>query len=280
MTKIITTINNDILNQDICFIPTMGSLHEGHLSLVDLGKKTKLKILVSIFLNRRQFNDMKDFDNYPTQLDTDIQLLEDRKVDYVFVPQEEYIYPNKSIEKVVPNKVGGLLEGSSRPGHFEGVLTVVKRLFDLIQPNCSVFGKKDAQQLFLIKNMIREFNLNIHIIEGDIVRDKNGLALSSRNSHLTSNAKLKAANIYKLLLKTADIIALNNDYEEAIKEGASYFIKNDIVLDYLELVDIENFKAPNKYSKKLKLLTAAYVENVRLIDNLDIKLWKKWLQLI
>ena len=272
MTKIITTINNDILNQDICFIPTMGSLHEGHLSLVDLGKKTKLKILVSIFLNRRQFNDMKDFDNYPTQLDTDIQLLEDRKVDYVFVPQEEYIYPNKSIEKVVPNKVGGLLEGSSRPGHFEGVLTVVKRLFDLIQPNCSVFGKKDAQQLFLIKNMIREFNLNIHIIEGDIVRDKNGLALSSRNSHLTSNAKLKAANIYKLLLKTADKIILNNDYEEALQEGANYCIKNDIVLDYLELVDVENFKSPNKYSKKLKLLTAAYIENVRLIDNLDIKL--------
>ena len=272
MTKIITTINNEILNEDICFIPTMGSLHEGHLSLVDLGKKTKLKILVSIFLNKRQFNNVKDFDNYPTQLDTDIQLLKGRKVDYIFVPQEKYIYPNKSIETIVPNEIGDLLEGYSRPGHFEGVLTVVKRLFDLIQPNYSVFGKKDAQQLFLIKNMIREFNLNIHIIEGDIIRDKNGLALSSRNSHLSSNAKLKATNIYKLLLKTADAIALNNDYKEAIKEGANYFKKNDIVLDYLELVDIENFKSPNKYSKKLKLLTAAYVENVRLIDNLDMKL--------
>ncbi len=120
--------------------------------------------------------------------------------------------------------------------------------------------------------MIKEFNLNIHIIEGDIIRDKNGLALSSRNSHLSSNARLNAANIYKLLLKTADTIALNNDYEEAVKEGANYFIKNDIVLDYLELVDVENFKSLNKYSKKLKLLVAAYVENVRLIDNLDIKL--------
>ena len=272
MTKIITTINNNIPNEDICFIPTMGSLHEGHLSLIDIGKKTKLKTLVSIFLNRRQFNDIKDFDNYPTQLDTDIQLLEDRKVDYVFVPQEEYIYPSKSIETVSPNEIGGLLEGSSRPGHFEGVLTVVKRLFELIQPNYSVFGKKDAQQLFLIKNMIKELNLNIHILEGDIIRDKNGLALSSRNSHLSLNAKLKAANIYKLLLKTADKIILNNDYEEALQEGANYCIKNDIVLDYLELVDVENFKSPNKYSKKLKLLTAAYIENVRLIDNLDIKL--------
>lgn len=272
MTKIITTINNDILNEDICFIPTMGSLHEGHLSLVDLGKKTKLKILVSIFLNKRQFNDIKDFDNYPTQLDTDIQLLESRKVDYIFVPEEKYVYPNKSIETIVPNEIGGLFEGSSRPGHFEGVLTVVKRLFDLIQPNYSVFGQKDAQQLFLIKNMIREFNLNIQIIEGDIVRDKNGLALSSRNNHLSSNAKLKASCIFDSLLKTAESISSIKDYEEAIKEGSKNFVKNEIVLDYLELVDTENFKSPSKYSKKLKLLIAAYVENIRLIDNIDIEL--------
>ena len=272
MTKVIRTISNDILVENICFIPTMGSLHDGHLSLVDLGKKTNLKTLVSIFVNRRQFNDIKDFEKYPNQRDSDIRKLYDKEVDYIFVPEEDYIYPSAGIETILPNEIGRVLEGHSRPGHFEGVLTVVKRLFDLIQPSYSVFGKKDAQQLFLIKNMIKEFNLSIHIIEGDIIRDKNGLALSSRNNHLSSNAKLKAANIYKLLLKTADTIALNNDYEEALKEGANCFIKNDIVLDYLELVDVENFKSPNKYSKKLKLLTAAYIENVRLIDNLDIKL--------
>ena len=148
MTKIITTINNDILNEDICFIPTMGSLHEGHLSLVDLGKKTKLKILVSIFLNKRQFNDIKDFDNYPTQLDTDIQLLESRKVDYIFVPEEKYVYPNKSIETIVPNEIGGILEGSSRPGHFEGVLTVVKRLFILYSPTTQYLDKKMLNNYF------------------------------------------------------------------------------------------------------------------------------------
>ncbi len=114
MTKIITTISSDILNEDICFIPTMGSLHEGHLSLVDLGKKTKLKTLVSIFLNRRQFNDIEDFDNYPIQLDKDTQLLEDREVDYIFIPKEDYIYPSKNIEVVVPNEIGNVLEGSSR----------------------------------------------------------------------------------------------------------------------------------------------------------------------
>ena len=275
MTKVIKTISNDILSENICFIPTMGSLHNGHLSLVDLGKKTNLKTLVSIFLNRRQFNDIKDFENYPNQRDSDIQKLYDREVDYIFVPEEDYIYPSSGIEAISPNEIGRVLEGYSRPGHFEGVLTVVKRLFDLIQPSYSVFGKKDAQQLFLIKNMIREFNLNIQIIEGDIVRDKNGLALSSRNNHLSSNAKLKASCIFDSLLKTAESISSIKDYEEAIKEGSKNFVKNEIVLDYLELVDTENFKSPNKYSKKLKLLTAAYVENIRLIDNIDIELWKK-----
>ena len=275
MTKVIKTISNDILSEKICFIPTMGSLHNGHLSIVDLGKKTNLKTLVSIFLNRRQFNDIKDFENYPNQQDSDVQKLYDREVDYIFVPEEDYIYPSSGIEAISPNEIGRVLEGYSRPGHFEGVLTVVKRLFDLIQPSYSVFGKKDAQQLFLIKNMIREFNLNIQIIEGDIVRDKNGLALSSRNNHLSSNAKLKASCIFDSLLKTAESISSIKDYEDAIKEGSKNFVKNEIVLDYLELVDTENFKSPNKYSKKLKLLTAAYVENIRLIDNIDIELWKK-----
>ena len=272
MTKVIKTISNDILSENICFIPTMGSLHNGHLSLVDLGKKTNLKTLVSIFLNKRQFNDIKDFENYPNQRDSDVQKLYNRGVDYIFVPEEDYIYPSSGIETVSPNEIGRVLEGYSRPGHFEGVLTVVKRLFDLIQPSYSVFGKKDAQQLFLIKNMIREFNLNIQIIEGDIVRDKNGLALSSRNNHLSSYAKLKASCIFDSLLKTAESISSIKDYEEAIKKGSKNFVKNEIVLDYLELVDIENFKSPNKYSKKLKLLIAAYVENIRLIDNIDIEL--------
>ena len=275
MTKVIKTISNDILSEKICFIPTMGSLHNGHLSLVDLGKKTNLKTLVSIFVNRRQFNDIKDFEKYPNQRDSDIRKLYDKEVDYIFVPEEDYIYPNAGTETILPNEIGRVLEGYSRPGHFEGVLTVVKRLFDLIQPSYSVFGKKDAQQLFLIKNMIREFDLNIQIIEGDIIRDKNGLALSSRNNHLSSNAKLNASCIFDTLIKAAESIYSIKDYEEAIKEGSRNFVKNEIVLDYLELVDTENFKSPNKYSKKLKLLIAAYVENIRLIDNIDIELWKK-----
>ena len=198
--------------------------------------------------------------------------MENRDVDYIFLPQENYIYPSKGVTSIVPSKVGSILEGSSRPGHFEGVLTVVNRLFDLVQPSHAVFGKKDAQQLFLIKDMVNRLDLNIEIIEGEIFRDINGLAMSSRNKHLSQDAKLIAANIFKSLQKVAKEINLGKSFEESVELGIISFNQNEIDLDYLEIVDEENFNYPNKYSKKLKLLTAAYVENVRLIDNIDIKI--------
>ena len=272
MTKVISTINEDILSENICLIPTMGAIHEGHLSLVDIGKETNLKTLVSIFLNKRQFNNEDDLKNYPIELEQDIQFLESRGVDYIFLPQESYIYPSVGVTSIVPNKVGYILEGASRPGHFEGVLTVVNRLFDLVKPSHAVFGKKDAQQLFLIKDMINRFDFNIEIIEGEIFRDINGLALSSRNKHLSKDAKLNAANIFKSLQKVATEINSGKSFEESVELGVNLFNINEIDLDYLEIVDEENFNYPNKYSKKLKLLTAAYVENIRLIDNIDIKI--------
>ena len=272
MTKVINTINDDILSENICFIPTMGAIHEGHLSLVDIGKETNLKTLVSIFLNRRQFNNDDDFKNYPIELEQDIQFLKNRGVDFIFFPEESYIYPSEGVPSIAPSKVGSILEGASRPGHFEGVLTVVNRLFDLIKPSHAVFGKKDAQQLFLIKDMVNRLDLNIEIIEGEIFRDINGLALSSRNKHLSQDAKLIAANIFKSLQKVAKEINLGKSFEESVELGINSFNQNEIDLDYLEIVDEENFNYPNKYSKKLKLLTAAYVENVRLIDNIDIEI--------
>tara|TARA_B100001113_G_scaffold260512_1_gene215525 strand:+ start:3004 stop:3816 length:813 start_codon:yes stop_codon:yes gene_type:complete len=270
MTKVITTINEDILSKDICFIPTMGAIHQGHLSLVDIGKETNSNTLVSIFLNRRQFNNDYDFKSYPSEIDLDIQLLESSGVDYIFIPKESYIYPSEGVASIIPSKEGSILEGLSRPGHFEGVLTVVNRLFDLVQPSYAVFGKKDAQQLFLIKDMVNRFNLNIEIIEGEIFRDKNGLALSSRNKHLSKDAKLNAANIFSSLQKVAHEINLGKSFKESVELGTNLINQNEIKLDYLAIVDEENFKYPNKYSKKLKLLAAAYVENIRLIDNIDI----------
>ena len=148
MTKVINTISDDILSENICFIPTMGAIHEGHLSLVDIGRKTNIKTLVSIFLNRRQFNNDDDFKNYPIRLEQDIQFLKSRGVDFIFLPQESYIYPSEGVPSIAPSKVGSILEGASRPGHFEGVLTVVNRLFDLIKPSHAVFGKKMRNNYF------------------------------------------------------------------------------------------------------------------------------------
>ena len=151
MAKIIHEINKDLYSEDTCFIPTMGSLHNGHISLIKHAKQTPhSKTIVSIFVNRKQFNDSQDFHNYPIDIANDIKLLEKSDVDYVFIPDESYIYPNKSIREINAGPIGILYEGKFREGHFDGVLTVVNRLFELVNPSAAVFGKKDAQQLFLI----------------------------------------------------------------------------------------------------------------------------------
>ncbi len=154
MTRIINEIDKEIFLEEKCFIPTMGALHEGHLSLVKLGKKsTNGKTIVSIFVNKRQFNDESDYDNYPIDLDKDIELLRKEEVDYIFIPDENYIYPKDfaKLDGIKSGEKGSLFEGAHRPGHFDGVLTVVNRLFELVNPTSAVFGKKDAQQLYLVK---------------------------------------------------------------------------------------------------------------------------------
>ena len=162
----------------------MGSLHDGHKSLIEIAKKTNNKVIVSIFVNEKQFNDQNDFKNYPRNEQKDLEILSDLEVDYVFLPENDYIYPFNEFENITSGNVGSIYEGHFRPGHFDGVLTVVKRLFDLVNPDLAVFGKKDAQQLFLIKNMIQSYKMNIEIIEAPTVRSSSGLALSSRNNLL------------------------------------------------------------------------------------------------
>ena len=167
MTRIINKIDKKIFHEEKCFIPTMGALHEGHLSLVKLGKKsTNGKTIVSIFVNKRQFNDESDYDNYPIDLDKDIELLRKEEVDYIFIPNENYIYPEDftELDGIKCGKKGSLFEGAHRPGHFDGVLTVVNRLFELVNPTSAVFGKKDAQQLYLVKEFFANKSNNLKII--------------------------------------------------------------------------------------------------------------------
>ena len=273
MTRIINKIDKKIFLEEKCFIPTMGALHEGHLSLVKLGKKsTNGKTIVSIFVNKRQFNDESDFDNYPIDLDKDIELLRKEEVDYIFIPQENYIYPKdfEELDGIKSGEKGSLFEGAHRPGHFDGVLTVVNRLFDLVNPTSVVFGKKDAQQLYLVKEFLANKSNNLKIIEAEIIRDEYGLAMSSRNRLLSTSGINIARNIFQILENTKEHFIQNQDIQQSEDFGKKLFDENAIEYDYLNFVDPKYFETPDSNREKLLLITAAYVEGIRLIDNMEV----------
>ena len=273
MTRIINKIDKKIFHEEKCFIPTMGALHEGHLSLVKLGKKsTNGKTIVSIFVNKRQFNDESDYDNYPIDLDKDIELLRKEEVDYIFIPQENYIYPKDfaELDGIKSGEKGSLFEGAHRPGHFDGVLTVVNRLFDLVNPTSVVFGKKDAQQLYLVKEFLANKSNNLKIIEAEIIRDEYGLAMSSRNRLLSKSGINIARNIFKILENTKEHFIQNQDIQQSEDFGKKLFDENTIEYDYLNFVDPKYFETPDSNREKLLLITAAYVQGIRLIDNMEV----------
>ena len=273
MTRIINNIDTTIFHEEKCFIPTMGALHEGHLSLVKLGKKsTNGKTIVSIFVNKRQFNDESDYDNYPIDLDKDIELLRKEEVDYIFIPQENYIYPKDfaELDGIKSGEKGSLFEGAHRPGHFDGVLTVVNRLFDLVNPTSVVFGKKDAQQLYLVKEFLANKSNNLKIIEAEIIRDEYGLAMSSRNRLLSKSGINIARNIFQILENTKEHFIQNQDIQQSEDFGKKLFDENAIEYDYLNFVDPKYFETPDSNREKLLLITAAYVQGIRLIDNMEV----------
>ena len=273
MTRIINEIDKEIFLEEKCFVPTMGALHKGHLSLVKLGKKsTDGKTIVSIFVNKRQFNDESDYDNYPIDLDKDIELLRKEEVDYIFIPNEKYIYPKdfSELDEIKSGVKGTLFEGAHRPGHFDGVLTVVNRLFNLVNPTSVVFGKKDAQQLYLVKEFFTNKSNNLNIIEAAIIRDEYGLAMSSRNRLLSKRGINTARNIFQILKNTKEHFFQNQDIQKAEAFGKELFNENDIEYDYLNFVNPKYFEAPDKNQKKLLLITAAYIEGIRLIDNMEV----------
>ena len=273
MTRIINKIDKKIFHEEKCFIPTMGALHEGHLSLVKLGKKsTNGKTIVSIFVNKRQFNDESDYDNYPIDLDKDIELLRKEEVDYIFIPQENYIYPKDfaELDGIKSGEKGSLFEGAHRPGHFDGVLTVVNRLFDLVNPTSVVFGKKDAQQLYLVKEFLANKSNNLKIIEAETIRDEYGLAMSSRNRLLSKSGINIARNIFQILENTKEHFIQNQDIQQSEDFGKKLFDENAIEYDYLNFVDPKYFETPDSNREKLLLITAAYVQGIRLIDNMEV----------
>jgi pantoate--beta-alanine ligase len=233
-------------------IPTMGALHGGHQSLINLGKNFGQKIIVSIFVNPLQFNNESDLATYPRNLEQDLLLAQESGATAVFAPAESDIYPG-NIQKIDAGSVGNIFEGQSRPGHFTGVLTVVKRLFDLAQPKHAIFGEKDFQQLFLIKKMVNDLNLPINIVAAPTIRDSNNLAMSSRNIHLSMEDKKVAQVIYQALTQ--------NKIEEARKLLKN---KDGFLLDYLEEIDEQSFGPATAETRNKRRI----INQVRLIDNM------------
>ena len=255
--------------EKIGFVPTMGALHAGHLSLVDLATSYSDVVVVSIFVNPKQFGAGEDFDRYPRTLDADCALLEGR-ADIVFAPAVEDVYPaDQPVTERRADPVGELFEGASRPGHFDGMLTVVGRLFELVQPDIAVFGQKDAQQVFLVEAMVEEAFPHLRIIVGETVREASGLAMSSRNRYLNGE-QTDIAEILAITLATVDrLIQDGMEPDTALSIGEELIVgEPETKLDYLALVDPRTFtRVGNGYTGEALLLVAARVGGIRLIDN-------------
>jgi pantoate--beta-alanine ligase len=256
MIEVIKSVDDLARQKWDVLVPTMGALHAGHQSLIKLGKNLGEKVIVSIFVNPLQFENKSDLESYPKSFEQDLQFAKEAGATAVFTPSESDIYPGQ-IEKIEAGSVGDIFEGKSRPGHFSGVLTVVKRLFDLVQPKHAVFGEKDFQQLFLIKKMVNDLKLPVNVVAAPTIRDSSNLALSSRNSRLSVEDKKVAQVMYQALTQ-------NN-----IEDARALMKKVDgFSLDYLELIDEQSFTLATPDTKNKRLIIAGWVNQVRLIDNM------------
>ena len=255
----------------IGFVPTMGALHQGHLSLVQLAQQRCDFVVVSVFVNPLQFGANEDFDTYPRTLGIDANLLSDHDVDVLFSPSPAEVYPASSpVKQLSAGAMGEKFEGEVRPGHFDGMLTVVNRLFDIVTPDCVFFGQKDAQQVALVKQMLSQQISSgrrspIELVVGKTIRNESGLALSSRNKFLTDKDIPAALSLSKALFAGEK----GNSREEVL-ELARAEISPEAKLEYLELVDADSFEPTEPGLTRAALIVAAKVGEVRLIDNVYI----------
>ena len=270
---IITSINELIkirkdLNKTIGFVPTMGALHDGHISLIKKARENNEVVIVSIFVNPTQFLAHEDLDKYPKKDEADIKICEFCKVDYLFMPNSQMMYQGSDEILIKAPKIASfLLEGKSRPGHFDGVLQVVLKLLNLVRPNNAYFGKKDAQQLALISQMVNDLFLCVNIIGCEIIRENDGLALSSRNIYLSEVQRKEALKISKSLKKAAKIVASKINDVKLIKKEMK-LIMNTLDIEYIAFVNkkFEEIKIIEK--DNTIILIVARFGKTRLLDNL------------
>lgn len=259
----------------VALVPTMGNLHDGHMKLVDEAKARADVVIVSIFVNPMQFDRPDDLVRYPRTLQEDCEKLNKRKVDYVFAPAVEEIYP-QGLEGQTYVDVPGLstmLEGASRPGHFRGVSTIVSKLFNLIQPDIACFGEKDFQQLALIRKMVADMSYDIEIVGVPIIRAKDGLALSSRNSYLTAEQRKIAPGLHNVMNSIAEkLIAGNRELQEIIAIAEQELNEKGFRADDIQIRDADTLQELTETSKRAVILAAAWLGQARLIDNQSVTL--------
>ena len=260
---------NAVRSQDrsIALVPTMGALHEGHLSLIRLAKASADYVVVSIYVNPTQFGVHEDFGVYPRPLEKDLGLCRDEAVDLVFTPDN--LYRENSSVVVDETALSGMLCGESRPGHFSGVLTVVAKLFNLVQPDIAVFGEKDAQQLALISRMVQDLDFPIRILRGETVREADGLALSSRNRYLSVSERARAISLFDALESAARCFAEGERDAQRICDAvrSALRVSDDDSVDYIACVNDENWNRPDVVSAPARICIAVKIGGTRLIDN-------------
>ena len=261
----------------IGLVPTMGAIHDGHLSLVKQIRKRADIVVATIFINKKQFNNLTDFEKYPKSLEADIESFKRDKVDILFIPESKEIYPDNFVTQIKLDKITNNLCGKTRPGHFDGVALIIVKLFNIITPDVAIFGEKDFQQLQIIRRLVSNLNIETKIIAAKIVREKSGLALSSRNLRLDKNAAKKAPLIHQVLLKMKRRILDKKSLKLVIAEAKKELIKSGFdAIDYLEVCDEENLEPIKIFNEKItgkikaRIFIAVYLGEVRLIDNIRL----------
>jgi len=258
----------------IGLVPTMGYLHEGHLSLVDLAKVNSEVVVMSIFVNPTQFGPSEDYKTYPRDPENDLRLASKRGVDIAFCPDVETMYPGGDpLTYVDMDRLPDNLCGASRPGHFRGVMTVVTKLLNIVEPDVAVFGQKDIQQLIVIERMVDDLNLPVEIVTGPTVREENGLAMSSRNQYLAGDEKEEATRLYRSLSRGMELIRGGERKSEVILSAMKEVLRGKTIkVDYISIVSYRELKAIDVIIEKSIVAVAAFVGRTRLIDNFIVEL--------
>ncbi len=261
-----------ISGKKVAFVPTMGALHQGHLELVKKAREVSEIVVVSIFVNKAQFNDFNDYEKYPKQIEKDLDLLKNSGATHVFIPENSEIFADDFAFKITPTKMVDCLCGASRAGHFDGVSLIVSKLFNIVKPDIAIFGEKDFQQVAIIRKLVADLNFDVEILSHPTVREESGLAMSSRNQRLSENSKIKAAEIFQTLLEIKNSVKKNpKEIAKILAENSQKLLQKGFEkIDYLEIRQEKNLELVTNFDSKIstRIFIAVYLDGVRLIDNL------------